>query len=847
MDKSKTSKTTKETAYKSRSKRSVDSTECKQGPRIGDAPSPAVKESMNGLNKASVDNQTIIAAVKQHDESGDSEKRGGACNKVAQKGMKSTDTYSSTDGVKDTTRKRRARGTRSTGVADEAKGGHGGAAECSSRDTADKCGRAESSSVADGVTVLTSHPDMPRTLLANARKGYFLCTYVNKWVPAHINEKGQHVPGRSKPAKRVTIGRIHSPDGLGLVEFNEKFYEDYPSLRDYIVTRVGKAQFEFRRLSEHTVSSASNDAVITGALSSGSIVSCSDGSLIRSADGIPMSTDPANLLSILKHHEEEHAAKICAPVVNRSPTEITGYALSFGNVLLMLNAMSESGITYSVTEGLKKAHSLNGKQLRQATNRILARAVYIALTRDHSCEDIEQFYRDNYFPGLGACSRRTMRRAENLINKEFIHHAQEAFLNHYMQRTSANRADGGFMMVVDGTSIYQKNLNLDNVNWGRGKDGHIHSQISVQLVSDSSANGLPLFYMVFPGSTNDMSAFPALLEQLALLGFSYDKARWLGDRGFGSAENMVNCRQKGYGFLFKMKQGAGTVINDAMDEAIRGGILQSCNWLKPNDSTTCYVVRREYRYDGYPVAGKRKSYKEALPVNLHVFYNRRIYNNEYDKLTSRVQAAIQAVSNGLRVSDSDKELLSELTNFNPETYKQGQSAGDIKVIVKNFNEKLKYSGLMVLATDDLDASSLEVLNSYDRRGIVESHIQVTKDTLQGYVTNAKTSAGMDSKIHLLWMATVARVALTNSLNMVKQKGVQRYTDSLRSVDTVLAEAAGLKVDTLVSGIVVKPASKKTLTTIEAFGLSDIPCQVSYSKWAKNMLNDSEPDDELDSM
>ncbi len=472
---------------------------------------------------------------------------------------------------------------------------------------------------ADGVTVLTSHPDMPRTLLANARKGYFLCTYVNEWVPAHINEKGEHVPGRSKPAKRVTIGRIHSPDGLGLVEFNEKFYEDYPSLRDYIVTRVGKAQFEFRpvgQLSAGEVDSLRDGAVASA--SAGTDVGCNaGGSVGRSAgsrdrskgtgragqrvsgstvsdtgsgagispsaeDDMAVSSESASLLYLLQLHENAQCARICAPVVDRSPDEITGRYLKFGSVLLMLHAMHESGITYCVTEGLKKAHALKDRQLKKVTCRVLARAVYMALTRDLSCQGLEEFYRNNYFPGLGGYSTLTMKRAENLINKDFISHAQQAFHDYHRNRARLNSQDGTFSVVVEENS---------------------------------------------------------------------------------------------------------------------------------------------------------------------------------------------------------------------------------------------------LATDNSEAGRIDVQISHLTKGAVYSCKQLAMGVLESGANSAENNEEMNTMLEHIWMATVARIVLSNTMYRARQKGVECIKD-FSSLDNVLTAADGLKVDTLVCGIEIKPASQETLSIMETFGLNDIPCRVT---------------------
>lgn len=95
----------------------------------------------------------------------------------------------------------------------------------------------------------TAVPTLPKTIITRVAsgKGFYLCTYLNVWVPDHINKDGKEI-GMSFSRHRKTIGLIDSEDGLGYVRLYESFLEENPSFRNYIVKRTGPSTFELTRI-----------------------------------------------------------------------------------------------------------------------------------------------------------------------------------------------------------------------------------------------------------------------------------------------------------------------------------------------------------------------------------------------------------------------------------------------------------------------------------------------------------------------------------------------------------------------------------------------------------------------
>ena len=98
------------------------------------------------------------------------------------------------------------------------------------------------------------------------------------------------------------------------------------------------------------------------------------------------------------------------------------------------------------------------------------------------------------------------------------------------------------------------------------KDGTFKNQINVQFICDADKEGLPLFFDMFDGRTNDVSAFPNVAEKIARHGLILADTCIVADRGYGSEPNMVALLRQGKTFVFNCRRGKGTTVEKAMDK-----------------------------------------------------------------------------------------------------------------------------------------------------------------------------------------------------------------------------------------------------------------------------------------
>lgn len=73
-------------------------------------------------------------------------------------------------------------------------------------------------------------PNLP-PLIANgdANRGYYVCTYKNKWDSAKK---------RSVRVRSTSVGRVQGKDKFGLIEFYDEFLKQYPGLKRFQVYRT---------------------------------------------------------------------------------------------------------------------------------------------------------------------------------------------------------------------------------------------------------------------------------------------------------------------------------------------------------------------------------------------------------------------------------------------------------------------------------------------------------------------------------------------------------------------------------------------------------------------------------
>ena len=113
-----------------------------------------------------------------------------------------------------------------------------------------------------------------------------------------------------------------------------------------------------------------------------------------------------------------------------------------------------------------------------------------------------------------------------------------------------------------------------------------------------------LFFDVFDGRTNDVSAFPNVAEKIARHGLILADTCIVADRGYGSEPNMVALLRQGKTFVFNCRRGKGTTVEEAMDIALQtGGVNESL--LNYSGLYGCYTsYDKPFRYDEIPVQGK---------------------------------------------------------------------------------------------------------------------------------------------------------------------------------------------------------------------------------------------------
>lgn len=120
------------------------------------------------------------------------------------------------------------------------------------------------------------------------------------------------------------------------------------------------------------------------------------------------------------------------------------------------------------------------------------------------------------------------------------HGGRELFFREWIRRSGAAGA-----LLCDTTSISTYSENLERAEWGHNRDGDDLPQVNISLAA--TADGLPLWFRMIPGSIPDVSTLRVSAELLRDLGMG--AVAYSLDRGFHSAANVRDLLDAGDGFV----------------------------------------------------------------------------------------------------------------------------------------------------------------------------------------------------------------------------------------------------------------------------------------------------------
>ena len=663
-------------------------------------------------------------------------------------------------------------------------------------------------------------------------KSFYVFTYKAEWIPKTYDEHGNAIGGIATTNKRTLVGKVLDGKNEGPIKFNDKFLNDYPEFKDYIVFRKGKGSYDIKHINDFSKDNNQDLEVINTLVASDEYSINDSGKLIESANGIPFSKDPAKLIELCKDSIDQ-------PVLEKAPKSKDDYVAnkSAGSVLAIMDEAKNIGIQEALEYAFKKK-GYKGKEIKRKAKASMTLMAYFIHENTASLEGFERFAKEHITPGVSATSRSSAFKILGEVDQKFVDNFSTKFLNNFIERahalggSEANpllKSYKGLLFAIDGTSIDHSNDALAHIDLGLGKDKTIKSIMNLQVVSSiGSDNNIPLCYMPFNGNCNDVSAFSTLISKIAKMGVLLDSSTYVIDKGYDSKKNIESVLLQNKNAIFNLRIAKGSDAQKYVDMAIADNILGS-NFLKDaGEYIQCKSFEGTINLDPNKVQNKRARKTHSVSVKYHVYYNYDIYYETHRKTRQRFDCLKSSAMTGKELSESDKKFLSAVSNFD-DLNQDSFNPADLEVNIAKLNNHLKYAGYRVLLSTDSNKSALEVFLSYKMRPQVEGHISVFKNSNSGNSIHAHTNKGFESKLFYIFYSSVIQISMSNKIKALLKQGISSYVDSFRSFKSVLNTLACIRLEQYKSGVVFEPIVGKQAFVMKTMGISLPNSMMSLTK------------------
>lgn len=388
--------------------------------------------------------------------------------------------------------------------------------------------------------------------------------------------------------------------------------------------------------------------------------------------------------------------------------------------------------------------------------KILSLVYFLAINRDNALFNYEEFAECTWLPYQRPLKSNQISALLKSITKNDV----EKFFKHlnaeYDKAAEQVAPYKNRYLALDSTSISTQASNISQAEYGHNKDGDDTPQVNLLMLAEQRT-GLPLYYRHYDGSTPDISTvrhFIAETNRLELL----NDVVYVADKGYMSVANIDDCLRNNMHFILNTKVSANALIKSAIDEAYNE--LISPNTLSAFLNQNVVTTELNWRYDEFPIDGKRAQYKGKETLFAHIYYNRTINHNFYSALSHNLARIKEKYMRGESLMPVEQQYFNDYLIVNEET-------NTVSIDMVKFNEKTKYSGIRVLITDTVKCP-IETHQAYDERNQVEYAFNTFKSRLKCFRLRCHTNATLEGKLFIQVLACSLAIMVRNRLAEYKE-------------------------------------------------------------------------------
>ena len=473
--------------------------------------------------------------------------------------------------------------------------------------------------------------------------------------------------------------------------------------------------------------------------------------------------------------------------------------------------------------------------------KILSLAYFIVLNQNNSMYRYEEFSESTLLPYNKVMDSSVITRLCKRITKDqidtFISVMNELYFKHYAKEDETDN----IYLALDSTSISTYSDQLDLAQWGHNKDLDELKQINVLMLVDQR-NGIPLFYRSYDGAIPDVVTIRNTIAQCTNLKLNKNIV-FVSDKGYHSSTNINDCLRNDFGFIFNTKVNVkGSFIQEEVD-AIKTELL-SCANFKRKTNSNCVVRDIDWCYDAYPVSGKKQRLKDKAKLRLHIYFNKEIFDDQYKVIVHNADKAIdilkEANGNASAVHPIFIKLIEAYTDY---TYdKDTNTYTNCRINPLKVDERLKYAGIRVLITNQLDLTSEQCHIAYFERGKVEYAFNTLKYRLGCNRWRCSDNRSLDGKAFVQFIATAISLQVRHQLKQYKEKMKNSKIKSSIIYDSdnkILSSLNCIHACIYDYGVVYDEVVGKKAAFFEALGV-DVPKSGYFPELSSS--NDSDDDE-----
>jgi len=290
------------------------------------------------------------------------------------------------------------------------------------------------------------------------------------------------------------------------------------------------------------------------------------------------------------------------------------------------------------------------------------------------------------------------------------------------------------LMYFDVTNLYFEIDETDNLR-KRGKEKNNRPDPIVQMALAMDADGIPLYYKLFPGNTNDSKTFIPVFKDICVR-FNPGRVIAVADMGCTSSNNIYflkggdrDKRINGYVFSFSIRKGS---------EAFKKYVLNDTGYADRDGKTLKegydYKIKSRIEVREIQVTMKNGSQKSMLIDEKQVvFWSEKYAKKARAEREETIKKALDIISNPKKHNKNTVHgaatYIKNIT-FDKKTGEIFEEPGK-KLLFdeEKAEEDAKYDGYYCIITSELEMPDQRVIEIYRGLSDIEDNFKVSKSDL----------------------------------------------------------------------------------------------------------------------